>query len=233
MFVANDSGPPLDPTLVERYSSIRTMTIGHRLDHGFVGPDVTALVRRQSAAGRAVTVRPAGVDWSAAQFAVSRLEPGDVVVMDMSGDHTHSCWGLGMTLASMARGAVAAVVDGAVHDVRDIEDEGFPVWSRTISAKTARGLVTGGEINVPVRCGNATVHPGDLVVADHDGVVALGPVMAARWLPVFEAWQHQLAGALDRLRHGAPLSPFPDADALRAAATSLTSSDWDRLEQDP
>jgi 4-hydroxy-4-methyl-2-oxoglutarate aldolase len=217
MFVVNESGPPLDSTLVERYRSIRTMTIGHQLDHGFVGPDVTALARRQSAAGRAVTVRPAGVDWTAAQFAVSRLEPGDVVVIDMSGDHTHSCWGIGMTLASMARGAVAAVVDGAVHDVRLIEDEGFPVWSRTVSAKTARGLVTGGEINVPVRCGNATVRPGDLVVADHDGVVALDPVIAARWLPVFEAWEQRLPEALDRLRRGAPLSPFADVSALRAA----------------
>jgi regulator of RNase E activity RraA len=222
MFVVNESGPPLDPTLVERYGSIKAMTIGHRLDTGFVGPDITALVHRQRAAGRAVTVRPSGVDWSAAQFAVSMLEPGDVIVIDMSGDHLHSCWGIGMTLASMARGAVAAVIDGAVNDILQIEDERFPVWSAAISAKTTRGLVVGGEINVPVRCGNATVHPGDLIVADHDGVVALNPAVAARWLPVFEAWQDGLARSLDRIRHGTRLSPYATAHELRAATRDLT-----------
>jgi 4-hydroxy-4-methyl-2-oxoglutarate aldolase len=214
MFVINPNPPKLPPELIERYSKIEPTTIGHVLNSGFVGVDIRGLWRRQYVVGRAITVRSVGMDSTAVHKVTEMLEPGDVVVVDMAGEREHSCWGGGLSRASMARGAIGAILDGPITDINEIEDLKFPVWGRGFTCLTTRIIGYGGEINVPVRIGNTVIQPGDLIVADDCGVIALSPETAWKWLPEFEAREARSAARGDVFATGVSLPEMSGANKL-------------------
>jgi len=214
MFIINPNPPALDAELVRRYSHIEPTTIGHRLNAGFAGIEIKPVWRRQRVTGRAITVRTVGIDSAILHKATEMVEPGDVVFVDMMGEREHSCWGGGVSRAARARGAIGAVLDGPVCDVNEIEDMKFPVWGRAWTCLTTRMLGTGGEINVPVRCGNAVVNPGDLVIADDCGVIALSPEIAWQWLPEFEMMQKRGEERQPLIESGAALGDLSGANKL-------------------
>ncbi|MBI5303862.1 MAG: RraA family protein [Chloroflexi bacterium] len=214
MFIIKPNPPALDAELVERYRHIEPTTVGHRLNAGFVGVDIKPVWRRQHITGRAITVRTVGIDSTIVHKATELVQPGDVVIVDMAGEREHSCWGGGVSRAARAHGAIGAVIDGPVCDVNEIEDLQFPVWGRAWTCLTTRMLGTGGEINVPVRCGNAVVNPGDLIIADDCGVIALSPEMAWQWLPEFEMMQKRSSERLPLIEQGTPLGELSGANRL-------------------
>lgn len=105
--------------------------------------------------------------------AVDSIQPGEAIVVSTGQSKRNAPWGELLSTAAKARQARGAVIDGLVRDVRKIEELGFPMFAAGIKPvdSLGRGMVT--KYNVPVKCGEVLVNPGDLIFADHDGVVVV------------------------------------------------------------
>ncbi|WPB89348.1 4-carboxy-4-hydroxy-2-oxoadipate aldolase/oxaloacetate decarboxylase [Streptomyces malaysiensis] len=123
-------------------------------------------------AGVALTVDCKPSDNLAIQHAVTVGRPGDVLVVDAKAFTEAGPWGDILTLYAQQVGIAGLVIDGSVRDSRDIVAMGFPVFSRGICVK-GTGKFQPGSVNTPVTCGGVAINPGDVIVGDADGVVAV------------------------------------------------------------
>lgn len=174
MFTKLPMPKQIDQTIIDELQDTCVSTLGHLRDHGFA-LGLIPNIRPLKFVGTAVTVRIPHLDSTAVHAAVDLLRPGDVLVVDQSGDHQRSCFGGLVSYTAKARGAVGAVIDGCVNDHDETQEYAFPTFSRGYSPLTTRIGGIEGAINVPVTIGGAVVRPGDVVFADSDGVAFLSP----------------------------------------------------------
>jgi 4-hydroxy-4-methyl-2-oxoglutarate aldolase len=145
---------------------------------GLLGPAIRARQAGAAVAGSAITVSCHPGDNLMIHAAVEVCRPGDVLVVTTTSPSTDGMFGDLLATSLMAHGVVALVIDAGVRDVAALRAMGFPVWSRAVHAQ---GTVKAspGSVNVPVVADGQIVRPGDIIVADDDGVLAL-PVSIGR-----------------------------------------------------
>lgn len=181
--IIGERGKTIPADVIEAYKGVAPATIGHIPGARMMTCAIKPGYSRCSVVGQAFTVRSVGLDISATSKACELIEAGEVMVVDRAGDIEHACIGEFRALDQQKKGVAGWIIDGASTDIIECADMKFPIFARTWSALVGQALNSrSGHVNTPVSCGGVIVNPGDLIVADDNGVAVLTPEEAVEHL---------------------------------------------------
>jgi 4-hydroxy-4-methyl-2-oxoglutarate aldolase len=199
---------------------------------GYAGPRIRPIQQGAAISGTAITVRVAAGDNLMVHAAIEQARAGDVIVVVPAADSAYGFIGELMATQMQTRGVRGYVTSGGVRDTGELRAMGFPVWTAHVSAE---GTVkdTAGAVNVPVILDAIAVHPGDIVVADDDGVTVVPRERAAPTLDAVRARAAKEAANRQRYRDG---EISMDLNNLRPVLADLgvryvTQAEYDRGER--
>jgi 4-hydroxy-4-methyl-2-oxoglutarate aldolase len=197
------TGPPrADAGDAETLGGYGVATVHEALGRvGYLGPEFRPAWPGAGIGGTAVTVLCWPGDNLMVHVAVEQCRPGDVLVVATNSPSTDGLFGELFATALAARGVRGVVLGCGVRDVAELREMGFPAWSRAVSAQGSV-KATAGAVNVPVVLGGQTIHPGDVVVADDDGVAVVPRADVGRALTASRARLDKEAASRDAFAAG-------------------------------
>lgn len=191
-----------DPEIVTRLGTAGVATAHEAAGQiGLLDPGISPIQQGSTVSGPAVTVLCPPGDNMMIHAAVEVVRQGDILIVGTKEPSIHGMFGDLLATSLQAKGCVGLVLDASVRDVQELRKMGFPVWSRAIHAQGTVKM-SAGSVNLPISIGGVTVQPGDVVVADDDGVMIVPRDEAAS---VAEVAEQRLAKEVDtraRLANG-------------------------------
>ncbi|HEY0287026.1 MAG TPA: RraA family protein [Pseudomonas sp.] len=192
--------------LEEKLQRVSFATLGHFLESGFVSHVIRSQLTDVKVIGRARTLKVVNADAFAVNHALVDLKEGDVLVIEMQGDHQHACVGTVTSCAASAKGARAIIVDGVVTDILELRAAGLPIFARGTSLLTTKLRSDPASAqNVEIRCGGVSVMPGDWVLGDDNGLLITSAQALEAVIDIALASDAAEPALLERMKNGEPV----------------------------